>query len=289
MRVKTARYSQPCSDGRIECLLCPRHCRIADGDTGVCQVRMHHKGQLVASTYGRICGLAVDPIEKKPLAHFLPGTRTLSFGTAGCNLTCSFCQNAHLSRSCCTPGPETTPHQIVNEAIRLGCPSVAFTYNEPAVFIEFAIDTAIACHERNLRTIAVSNGWIEPQPRQDLFRHIDAANIDLKAFSNSFYHDLCGASLQPVLDTLIDLRHNTSVHLEVTTLLIPGWNDTDEEIDAMTRWAVRELGPDVPWHFTPYHPVDMWRNAPPATFQMRMHAAGIARGNGLLHVYPQPG
>lgn len=286
--MKTARYFEPCSEGRIECVLCPRHCRIANGDAGVCRVREHQDGRLIATTYGRICGLAVDPIEKKPLARFLPGTQILSFGTAGCNLTCSFCQNAHLSRAYCTPGPETTPQQIADEAVRLGCPSVAFTYNEPTVFIEFAIDTAIACHKHGIRTVAVSNGWIEPEPRRDLFRHIDAANIDLKAFSDSFYRDLCGASLQPVLDTLVDLRHNTDVHLEVTTLLIPGWNDADEEIDAMTRWAMRELGTDIPWHFTPYRPVDAWRKAPPATFQMRLRAAAIARENGLIHVDPDP-
>jgi pyruvate formate lyase activating enzyme len=248
-------------------------------------VRQHTDGKLQAASYGQICGLAVDPIEKKPLYHFLPGTHTLSFGTVGCNLTCAFCQNAHLSRATTLHGTPATPEEIVAAAHRTSCASVAFTYNEPTVFFEFAIETARICHEQGVRTVAVTNGWIEPEPRRELYAHIDAANVDLKAFTNRFYQQLCGGTLQPVLDTLLYLRRETPVHLEVTTLLIPGWNDSPAEIDAMTHWAVTNLGTDTPWHFSAYRPTEQWNQAPPTPLDTLLQAKAIAETNGLRNVH----
>jgi pyruvate formate lyase activating enzyme len=241
--------------------------------------------ELIAETYGLACGLAVDPIEKKPLYHFLPGTGVLSFGTVGCNLTCGFCQNWHLSRARALEGAPAAPEDIAEAALRRGCESVAFTYNEPTVFFEYAVDTAKACHERGLNTVAVTNGWIENEPRKEFYSHMDAANVDLKAFTDTFYKKLCGATLQPVLDTLLYLRHETAVHLEVTTLLIPGFNDSPAENDAMTKWAVQNLGADVPWHFSAYRPTSRWREAPPTALESLLQAESIAKANGLRHVH----
>lgn len=283
--MKTAKYWRLLNNGKIECTLCPRRCRIAEGRRGLCFGRKRIGNELVAATYGLACGLAVDPIEKKPLHHFLPGSRVLSFGTVGCNLTCGFCQNYHLSRAKTMYGNPAPPEQIAENALRHGCKSVAFTYNEPTVFFEYAVDTAKACHERGLKTVTVTNGWIEPEPRKELYSHIDATNVDLKAFTDTFYKDLCGASLQPVLDTLVYLRKETDIHLEVTTLLIPGCNDSPAEIDAMTQWAVANLGPDVPWHFSAYRPVLDWNEAPPTPLATLLQAESIAKKNGLEHIH----
>lgn len=283
--MKAARYWHMRTDGLIECDLCPRHCCIADGKHGACLVRQREGDELIAASYGLICGLAADPIEKKPLYHFLPGSKTLSFGTVGCNLLCKFCQNWHLSRAPEISGTRATPEQIAETAIKIGCESVAFTYNEPVIFLEFAVDTAKVCHENGLKTIAVTNGWIEPEPRKEFYAHMDAANVDLKAFTDHFYQKLCGATLQPVLDTLVYIRQETDVHLEVTTLLIPGWNDSPAEIDAMTKWAVANLGPEVPWHFSAYCPTVQWNDAPPTPLQTLMDAKSIAEHNGLKYVY----
>jgi pyruvate formate lyase activating enzyme len=295
--MKTARYWTMQPDGLIECTLCPRHCRIADSKhaaprselrsatVGTCLGRQRHGDKLIAASYGLICGLAVDPIEKKPLYHFLPGSSVLSFGTVGCNLTCGFCQNFNLSRATKLEGTRTTPEEIAEAAGRYDCESVAFTYNEPTVFLEFAIDTAKVCRARGLKTVAVTNGWIEPEPRKEFYAHMDAANVDLKAFTDRFYQKLCGATLQPVLDTLVYIRNETNVHLEVTTLLIPGWNDSPAEIDAMTKWAVSNLGPDVPWHFSAYFPTAKWREAPPTPIESLLQAKSIAEHNGLKYVH----
>lgn len=283
--MKRARYWQTLPDGRIECTLCPRHCTLSAGQRGACFGRKNIAGILCAESYGLACGLAVDPIEKKPLYHFLPGSSTLSFGTVGCNLRCGFCQNIELSQPSALAGEPMAPLAIAETARQSGCQSVAFTYSEPTIFLEYAIDTAQACHRCGLQTVAVSNGWIEPRARRELYRAIDAANIDLKAFTDHFYRTLCGASLQPVLDTLRYLKKETDVHLEVTTLLIPDRNDSVEEIDAMTRWARVELGPDIPWHFSAYHPTARWREAPPTPLERLLRAKKIAEANGLKHVH----
>lgn len=283
--MKTASFWEMTDRGSIECTLCPRRCKLADGKRGVCFGRKRIGDKLIAESYGRACGLAVDPIEKKPLTHFLPGSGVLSFGTVGCNLTCGFCQNGPLSRAKVMGGTRITPEKIVKAALKHSCESVAFTYNEPTVFFESAIDTAKACHEHGLKTVAVTNGWIEPEPRKEFYSHIDAANVDLKAFTDTFYKDLCGASLQPVLDTLVYIRNETNVHLEVTTLLIPGHNDSPAEIDAMTQWAAAELGSDVPWHFSAYRPTPQWNKAPPTPLDTLLQARTIATANGLEHIH----
>ncbi len=283
--MKAARYWHLRNDGQIECTLCPRHCCLKDGQRGVCYIRQRIGDKLFQTAYGKACGLALDPIEKKPLYHFLPGSMALSFGTAGCNLRCAFCQNYHMSHGSEIPCTDASPEQIAKAAIRRGCASVAFTYNEPTVFLEYAVDTAIACHKRGVQTVAITNGWIEPMARKQFYSHIDAANVDLKAFTNRFYKELCGATLQPVLDTLVYIVQETNVRLECTTLLIPGWNDSPAEIDAMTHWIVKHLGPNVPWHFTAYYPTPHWSDAPVTPLDSLTQAKKIAEKNGLKHVH----
>jgi pyruvate formate lyase activating enzyme len=242
---------------------------------------------VVLLTYGRSSGFCVDPIEKKPLNHFLPGTTVFSFGTAGCNLACRFCQNWDISKSreMDTLAAAASPEEIAAAAERLGCASVAFTYNDPVVFLEYAVDAADACRARGIRTVAVTAGYVCPEPRADLFAHMDAANIDLKAFSDDFYRRACAGSLRPVLDTLEYLAAETRVWLEVTTLLIPGHNDSDEALDRMTRWGVEHLGPDVPWHFTAFHPDYRMLDVPPTPPETLTRARSIALANGVRYAY----
>ncbi len=243
-------------DGRVECRLCPRFCKLNEGQRGFCFVRQRAGDRMVLTTYGRSSGFCVDPIEKKPLNHFLPGTSVLSFGTAGCNLGCRFCQNWDISkaRTWDKLADAASPEHIALAAQRLGCRSVAFTYNDPVIFAEYAIDVAQACRERGIKTVAVTAGYITDDARPEFYRHMDAANVDLKAFSEGFYHKTCFAQLEPVLDTLKYLRYETNVWLEITTLLIPGENDTDAELHGASEWFGENLGPDVPWHFTAFHP-----------------------------------
>jgi pyruvate formate lyase activating enzyme len=283
----STKYWHKCEDGRIQCDLCPRFCRLRDGQRGFCFVRACENEAIVLTTYGRSSGFCIDPIEKKPLNHFLPGTPVLSFGTAGCNLGCKFCQNWDISKSreLDTLADEATPQAIAETAERLGCRSVAFTYNDPVIFLEYAVDIARECRRRNIRTVAVTAGEICADPRAELFNHVDAANVDLKAFTERFYKEVCYGELAPVLDTLRYIAHETDVWLETTTLLIPGQNDSDEEIDEMTQWVVRELGPHVPMHFTAFHPD--WRmtdvpSTPPATLS---RARRIATANGVRYAY----
>jgi pyruvate formate lyase activating enzyme len=281
------RYWTRLDDGRVQCDVCPRRCRLHEDQRGLCFVRGREQDGIELYTYGRSSGFCVDPIEKKPLNHFLPGSPVLSFGTAGCNLACKFCQNWDMSKSrqMDTLADSASPTELARTASRLGCASVAFTYNDPTVFMEYAIDVAEACHESQLRTVAVTAGYICPEPRADFFAAIDAANVDLKAFTERFYRKLCGAELAPVLETLVYLRHETRVWLEITTLLIPGENDSDAELDEMTQWIATRLGPDVPLHFSAFHPD--WKMSdhaptPPATLT---RARGIAMKNGLRYVY----
>jgi pyruvate formate lyase activating enzyme len=224
-----ARHWHALPDGHIQCDVCPRLCKLHPGQRGLCFVRAREGDALVLTTYGRSSGFCIDPIEKKPLNHFLPGTPVFSFGTAGCNLTCKFCQNWDISkaREADKLNQSAAPAQIAVAARQLGCRSVAFTYNDPVIFLEYAADTALACHEAGLATVAVTAGYVTSQARGDFFRHIDAANVDLKGFTEGFYRNLCGGRLADVLETLVWLRHETKVWLEITTLLIPGENDGD--------------------------------------------------------------
>jgi pyruvate formate lyase activating enzyme len=274
-------------DGRVQCDVCPRACRLREGQRGLCFVRARAGDAIVLTSYGRSSGFCIDPIEKKPLNHFLPGTPVLSFGTAGCNLACKFCQNWDISKSreIDTLADAASPDSLARAAVRLGCRSVAFTYNDPVVFLEYAIDVARACHAVGVRTVAVTAGYVCPGPRREMYEHMDAANVDLKAFSERFYEKICGGHLADVLDTLAYIRHETGVWLEITTLLIPGENDSDDEIDALTRWVADELGPDVPLHFTAFHPDWKMRDhphTPPATLT---RAREIALRNGLHYCY----
>lgn len=280
-------YWEALPNGRVQCNLCPNHCRMAEGQRGACFVRMNRGGRVALTTYGRSSGFCVDPIEKKPLNHFLPGTSVLSFGTAGCNLACRFCQNWDISRSreMDTLADSASPDALADAAVRLGCPSVAFTYNDPVIFMEYAMDIARACRARGVRTVAVTAGYICEEPRREFFAHMDAANVDLKGFTESFYQKLCGAQLAPVLETLIYLKRETRVWLELTTLLIPDENDSDDELDAMTKWVYRELGPDVPHHFTAFHPDYKMLDIPATPPETLARAREIAMGNGLRFVY----
>jgi pyruvate formate lyase activating enzyme len=253
----------------------------------MCFVRARQNDQIVLTTYGRSSGFCVDPIEKKPLNHFLPGTPVLSFGTAGCNLACAFCQNWDISKSreMDTLADMASPEKIARAAEKLGCRSVAFTYNDPTIFLEYAIDTAQACHERGIKTVAVTAGYICPEPREEFYRYIDAANVDLKAFTERFYQQICAGHLDPVLDTLKYLKHQTQVWLEITTLLIPGQNDSDSELEEMTEWIVEHLGPDVPLHFSAFHPDYRMLDVPPTPAETLTRARQIAMKNGVRYAY----
>ncbi|MFQ5525067.1 MAG: AmmeMemoRadiSam system radical SAM enzyme [Thermoanaerobaculia bacterium] len=285
--VVRTKYWHELEDGRIQCDLCPRFCRLREGQRGLCFVRGRLDDEIVLATYGRSSGFCVDPIEKKPLNHFLPGTPVLSFGTAGCNLFCKFCQNWDISKSreIDTLADQASPELIAKAAGGLGCRSVAFTYNDPVIFMEYAIDVAAACHERGISAVAVTAGEICPEPRREFYAAMDAANVDLKAFTECFYRNVCGGELQTVLDTLVYLRHETRVWFEITTLLIPGENDSDSEIDEMTRWIAGELGPDVPQHFSAFHPDFKMMDKPPTPPSTLTRARDIARTNGLRYVY----
>ncbi len=281
------KYWHELDDGRVQCDLFPRFCRLHDGQRGFCFVRACRDGEIVLTTYGRSSGFCVDPIEKKPLNHFLPGTPVLSFGTAGCNLGCKFCQNWDISKSreIDTLADAATPEAIALAAKRLKCSSVAFTYNDPVIFHEYAIDVAQACRAHGIRTVAVTAGEVCPEPRAEFYRHMDAANVDLKGFTERFYREICAGHFEAVLDTLRYLRHETDVWFEITNLIIPGQNDDEGELEAMTRWVVEELGPDVPMHFTAFHPD--WRmldtpHTPPATLK---RARSIALQAGVRHAY----
>ncbi len=285
-KVKT-RYWHTLDDGRIQCDLCPRFCKLHEGQRGLCFVRQNVENQIVMTSYGRSSGFAIDPIEKKPLNHFLPGTPVLSFGTAGCNLACKFCQNWDISKSreLDTLMANAAPEAIANAALDNHCKSVAYTYNDPVIFHEYAIDTAQACRERSIKSVAVSAGYVCDAPRAEFYRWMDAANIDLKAFSERFYHTVCGGHLEPVLETIKYIKHETNVWLELTTLIIPGENDSEAELEAMTQWLVENLGSDVPLHFSAFHPDWKMMEKPWTSLAALQLARKIALKNGIRHAY----
>lgn len=281
------RHWQLLDDGRIQCDVCPRECRLKEGQRGLCFVRARSGDQIVLTTYGRSSGFCIDPIEKKPLNHFLPGTPILSFGTAGCNLTCKFCQNWDISKSREMDRlmDQATPELIALAAQQTGCRSVAYTYNDPTIFLEYAVDVGHACHAHDIKNVAVTAGYMKEAAREDFFSVMDAANVDLKAFTESFYKTLCTAELASVLDTLKYLKHETDVWFEITTLLIPDENDSEGEIEEMTQWIVEHLGPDVPVHFTAFHPDYKMLDKPRTPPETLFRAWRIARKNGIHHAY----
>jgi len=285
--VVPTRYWHRLEDGRVQCDVCPRFCKLHEGQRGMCFVRARENDAIVLTTYGRSSGFCIDPIEKKPLNHFLPGSSVLSFGTAGCNLACRFCQNWDISKSreVSRLSDQASPEAIARAARENGARSVAFTYNDPVIFLEYAVDVAKACGEAGIKSVAVTAGYMTEEPRRELYRHMDAANVDLKGFTESFYKNICAGHLAPVLETLEYLRHETDVWFEITTLLIPGENDSDAELHEMTEWVFEHLGPDVPLHFTAFHPDYRMLDkggTPPATLT---RARAIAIENGIRYAY----
>lgn len=284
--VKT-KYWHVLDDGRVQCDLCPRECKLHEGQQGLCFVRANQNNEIVLTTYGRSSGFCIDPIEKKPLNHFLPGTPVFSFGTAGCNLACKFCQNWDISKSreMDTLADAATPEMIAKVAAEYECRSVAFTYNDPVIFHEYAIDVAKACREKDIKTVAVTAGYVSPEPRAEFYQWMDAANVDLKAFTERFYHKITGSHLEPVLDTLKYIKHETDCWLEITNLIIPGENDSEKELTEMCEWVMENLGPDVPMHFSAFHPdfkmMDI-PSTPPSTLTM---ARDIAMKAGVRYAY----
>ena len=281
------RYWHRLDDGRVQCDLCPRFCKLREGQRGLCFVRACGPNGMVLTTYGRSSGFCIDPIEKKPLNHFLPGTPILSFGTAGCNLTCKFCQNWSISkaREFDKLQDQASPVAIAQAAVQTKCRSVAYTYNDPVIFLEYAVDTAKACRERGIKNVAVTAGYICPDPRAEFYKWMDAANVDLKAFTEKFYKELCTSQLSKVLDTLKYLKHETDVWFEITDLIIPGENDSEKEIDEMTSWVVKHLGADVPMHFSAFHPDWKMMDKPRTPKSTLVRAREIALANGLRYAY----
>lgn len=285
--VVSTRYWHKLEDERLQCDLCPRYCKLRDGQRGLCFVRGRQDDEIVLTTYGRSSGFCIDPVEKKPLNHFLPGTPVLSFGTAGCNLACKFCQNWDMSKSreMRTLADSASPELLASVSKQLNCRSIAFTYNDPVIFHEYAIDVAQAARENGLSSIAVTAGYICPEPRKEFFHHMDAANVDLKAFTEGFYRKICGGHLTNVLDTLLYVKNETNVWMELTTLLIPGENDSAAEIESMSRWVMDNLGPDVPMHFTAFHPDYRMTEIPATSPSILVEARKIAKSNGIKFVY----
>ncbi|MBK8014311.1 MAG: AmmeMemoRadiSam system radical SAM enzyme [Deltaproteobacteria bacterium] len=275
------------ADGRIRCDVCPRQCTLREGQRGLCFVRKRENDALVLTTYGRSSGFAIDPIEKKPLHHFFPGSRVLSFGTAGCNLTCSFCQNWNISkaRSFERLQSEASPEDLARMAVAHETRSVAFTYNDPVIFLEYAVDTARACRNAGIETVAVTAGYIFGAARREFFAPMTAANIDLKGFTEDFYRRETGAHLAPVLDTIRYVKHETDLWLEVTTLLIPGLNDSDEDLKRQCDWMLTHLGKDVPLHFSAFHPAYKRTDCPRTPLSTLTRARSLALSAGLSFVY----
>ena len=271
---------------KLQCKLCPKGCVIAPGQSGECGVRVNVDGRLLAVTYGRPCAVHVDPVEKKPLFHFLPGTGILSIATVGCNLHCKNCQNWEISQASPldTPAAELSPEQLAPLATQLECESVAYTYTEPLVFYEYTLDSCCRVREAGLRNVLVTAGYINEEPLRRLCKYVDAANIDLKALSDSFYRDICGATLTPVLNTLV-VAKSMGVEVEVTNLVIPTLNDGDEMLQDLSRWLVQNMGRETPLHFSRFFPQYQMKNLPPTPQETLERARRIAEGEGLHHVY----
>jgi len=280
-------YQYTLTYNKVQCTICPRNCKLDEGQSGFCQIRKNVKGTVTLTSYGYNTGLAVDPIEKKPLYHFYPGSKVLSFGTLGCNMGCQFCQNWHISKSKADPKllNHNEPAQIVEIAKNLGCKSVAFTYNDPVVFFEYAVDTAKICRDNGIKTVVVTAGYINPEPRKEFFAYMDAVNIDLKAFSEEFYKKNCLAHLKPILDTIKYVKHETNCWLELTTLLIEGENDSDDEIKSECEWIVENIGVETPLHFSSFHPAYKFMDRPITSISTLLRAYEIAKKAGIKYVY----
>lgn len=281
------KYQNMLKNGKIQCTICPRNCILSEGQEGFCHVRKRVNNEIILTTYGYNTGLAIDPIEKKPLYQFYPTSPILSFGTLGCCMGCQFCQNWHISKSKEDANKlnQTSPEDIVRIAKDYNCKSVAFTYNDPIIFFEYALDTAKLCRQNGIKTVAVTSGYINPEPAKEFFNLMDAANIDLKGFSEQFYKKNCLAKLQPVLDTIKYAVNETNCHVELTTLLIEGENDRQEEIQAQCEWIKENLGNCVPLHFSAFFPKYNFSNRQATSFETLLKAYKIAKNTGLKYVY----
>lgn len=286
--MKPAKHWEAAKDKNefIHCYLCPHNCIIAEGKRGICRVRENIKGKLYAMSYGKAVSINIDPIEKKPLFHFLPGTETLSFGTPGCNLRCSHCQNWEISQAKPEdfPTPDTKPEDIVDRAKKYGYSSISYTYAEPTIFYEYVYDTAILARDEEIKNIMVTNGYIEKKPLLELYPLIDAANVDLKGFNEEFYIKECGAKLKPVLDAL-KLMKNCGTWVEITNLIIPTMNDNMKEIKEMCSWIADNMGNDTPLHFSRFFPMYKVLDLPPTPLETLVKAREIALKAGLKFVY----
>lgn len=285
--LKEARWWKVTERGKILCTLCPRYCEIGEGQPGFCYIRQNINGKLYSLGYGKPTGFGIDPIEKKPLNHFLPGTTVLSFGTAGCNLGCKFCQNWSISKAKLDEvnSLNATPQEVVSLAKKYSTPSIAFTYNDPTIFGEYVIDISKIARSENIKTVMVTAGYIDKEARKDIYKFIDAANVDLKGFTERFYYKNTFSHLNDVLDTLLWLKHETNVWIELTTLLIPGENDSDEEIKNESEWIVKNLGEEVPLHFTAFHPDFKMRDKIPTPHSTLLKAKKIAEESGIKYCY----
>ncbi len=282
-----AKWWEPVENEKILCTLCPRYCKIGDGQPGFCYIRQNHNGKLYTLGYARPSGFAIDPIEKKPLNHFLPGTKVLSFGTAGCNLGCKFCQNWSISKAKIDDlnSVYATPEDVIALAKENNTPSIAYTYNDPTIFGEYVIDISKLGREENIKSVMVTAGYIDKEARKDVYKYIDAANVDLKGFTERFYWKTTFSHLDDVLDTLIWLKNETDVWIEITTLLIPDENDSEEEIKLECEWILKNLADNVPLHFTAFHPDFKMKdkeNTPECTLTK---ARGIALSMGIKYCY----
>ena len=284
---KEAKWWKEGKNGKIICTLCPRYCELGEGQKGFCYIRENINGKLYSTGYGRPTGFGLDPIEKKPLFHFLPGTSVLSFGTAGCNLGCKFCQNWTMSKSKLEDvnALYASPEDVVKLALQYNAPTIAYTYNDPTIFGEYVIDISQIARNSGIRNVMVTAGYIDKKARKDVYKYIDAANVDLKAFSEDFYRKLTLSHIAPVLDTLRWIKNETDIWLEITTLLIPGENDSDDELKAMADWIVKNLGDEVPLHFTAFHPDFMMRDKNPTPHSTLIKARKIALNAGIKYCY----
>ena len=285
--LKEARWWQTNERGKILCTLCPRYCEIGKGQPGFCYIRQNIDGKLYSLGYGKPTGFGIDPIEKKPLNHFLPGTSVLSFGTAGCNLGCKFCQNWSISKAKLDEvnSLTATPEDVVQLAKKYSTPSIAFTYNDPTIFGEYVIDISQIARLENIKTVMVTAGYIDKEARKEIYKFIDAANVDLKGFTERFYYKNTFSHLKDVLDTLFWLKHETNVWVEITTLLIPGENDSDEELKNECAWIVENLGKYVPLHFTAFHPDFKMLDNIPTPHSTLIRAKNIAESLGIKYCY----
>lgn len=281
------KYQNTLEDNKVQCEICPRRCIIADGQSGFCTVRKNFNGEIILNTYGYNTGLAIDPVEKKPLYHFFPNTNVLSFGTLGCNMGCLFCQNWKTTKNSNVNYPlhKATPEDIVATAKKYNCKSIAFTYNDPIVFFEYALDTAKLCQKEGIKTIAVTSGFINKEPAAEFFKYIDAANIDLKGFSEEFYKKNCLASIEPILDTIKYVKNETNTWLEITTMLIENENDSDNELKAQIDWLISNIGKSTPIHFSAFFPNYKFQDKKPTNIKTLLKARKIALDMGLDYVY----